>query len=193
MRIERDSIAAYAAALALGGAPSRRDEQPTLATREQLAAFWLGLDAINFGSGWFPTLRKRAGHSGYGTIAAALRDRVERDGPWTAAELTELDPAAVAQVLGQTGRPRADGALRALAQRARGPRRRRVRRFVRGRGRRRTAARPWRSPPSSARGRASADSSRYEELEVPFLKRAQIAAADLSRAGVADLRRPRRG
>jgi hypothetical protein len=30
-----------------------------------------------------------------------------------------------------------------------------------------------------------ADSSRYRELEVPFLKRAQIAAADLQRAGVA--------
>ena len=28
------------------------------------------------------------------------------------------------------------------------------------------------------------DTSRYEELEIPFLKRAQIAAADLSRAGV---------
>jgi hypothetical protein len=30
-----------------------------------------------------------------------------------------------------------------------------------------------------------ADCSRYGELEVPFLKRAQIAAADLQRAGVA--------
>ncbi len=30
-----------------------------------------------------------------------------------------------------------------------------------------------------------ADSSRYDELTVPFLKRAQISAADLSRAGVA--------
>ena len=30
-----------------------------------------------------------------------------------------------------------------------------------------------------------ADRSRYEELELPFLKRAQIAAADLHRAGVA--------
>ena len=41
------------------------------------------MDAINFGSGWFPTLRKRAGLSGYNTIAAALSDRF-RDGAWSA-------------------------------------------------------------------------------------------------------------
>jgi hypothetical protein len=33
-----------------------------------------------------------------------------------------------------------------------------------------------------------ADASRYDELIVPFLKRAQIAAADLARAGVAEFR-----
>ena len=37
-----------------------------------IAAYWLTLDAINFGSGWFPTLRKRDGLSGYNTIASAL-------------------------------------------------------------------------------------------------------------------------
>jgi hypothetical protein len=57
----------------------------------------LQLDAINFGSGWFPTLRKRPGLSGYRTIAAAL----EEHGPWTNAELRRLDAGAVAAVLGQ--------------------------------------------------------------------------------------------
>jgi hypothetical protein len=57
----------------------------------------LQLDAINFGSGWFPTLRKRPGLSGYRTIAAAFGDH----GPWTNAELRGLDAAAVAGVLGQ--------------------------------------------------------------------------------------------
>ena len=40
--------------------------------------------------------------------------------------------------------------------------------------------------------RSYADTSRYSELQIPFLKRAQIAAADLHRAGVttfADLNR----
>ena len=32
----------------------------------------LVLDSINFGSGWFPTLRKRPGMSGYFTVASSL-------------------------------------------------------------------------------------------------------------------------
>ena len=42
--------------------------------------FTLTLDAINFGSGWFPTLRKRPGCSGYFTVAWALTDRFRADG-----------------------------------------------------------------------------------------------------------------
>jgi hypothetical protein len=57
----------------------------------------LQLDAINFGSGWFPTLRKRPGMSGYRTVAAAMADR----GPWTNRELRGLDAASVAAVLDQ--------------------------------------------------------------------------------------------
>src|SRR3954463_4538182 len=44
-------------------------------SREDVAAYLLTLDAINFGSGWFPTLRKRPGCSGYYTVAWALADR----------------------------------------------------------------------------------------------------------------------
>jgi Queuosine salvage protein len=57
----------------------------------------LQLDAINFGSGWFPTLRKRPGLSGYRTVAAAFAEH----GPWTNAELRALDAPAVAAALGQ--------------------------------------------------------------------------------------------
>ena len=42
---------------------------------EDVATYLLTLDAINFGSGWFPTLRKRPGCSGYFTVAWALADR----------------------------------------------------------------------------------------------------------------------
>jgi putative queuosine salvage protein len=69
--------------------------------REEVVAYLITLDAINFGSGWFPTLRKRPGSSGYFTIASALADRFRTDGPWSAQELRELDAAAVAAVLGQ--------------------------------------------------------------------------------------------
>jgi hypothetical protein len=57
----------------------------------------LQLDAINFGSGWFPTLRKRPGMSGYRSIAAAFAEH----GPWSNRELRRLDAGAVATALGQ--------------------------------------------------------------------------------------------
>jgi hypothetical protein len=69
--------------------------------REAVAAYLLTLDAINFGSGWFPTLRKRPGSSGYYTVAWALADRFRAQGPWTNEELRELAPAEIAQVLEQ--------------------------------------------------------------------------------------------
>ena len=36
-------------------------------------AFVVTLDAVNFGSGWFPELRKRPGMSGYFTVSTSLR------------------------------------------------------------------------------------------------------------------------
>src|SRR4051812_1391208 len=68
---------------------------------EDVAAYLLTLDAINFGSGWFPTLRKRPGSSGYHTIASALADRFRARGPWSSAELRALEASEVADVLGQ--------------------------------------------------------------------------------------------
>src|SRR4051795_6163082 len=53
---------------------------------EHVASYLLTLDAINFGSGWFPTLRKRAGRAGYFTIASALTERFRSHGPWSNAE-----------------------------------------------------------------------------------------------------------
>jgi hypothetical protein len=67
----------------------------------EVAAYLLTLDAINFGSGWFPTLRKRPGRSGYFTVALALADRFRAHGPWSNAELRALDGAGLAAVLGQ--------------------------------------------------------------------------------------------
>jgi Potential Queuosine, Q, salvage protein family len=68
---------------------------------EDVAAYMLTLDAINFGSGWFPTLRKRPGCSGYFTVAWALADRWRATGSWSPAQLRELDASELAEVLGQ--------------------------------------------------------------------------------------------
>ena len=50
-------------------------------SREDVARYVLTLDSINFGSGWFPTLSKRPGCSGYYTVAWALADRFREHGP----------------------------------------------------------------------------------------------------------------
>jgi hypothetical protein len=68
---------------------------------DDVADYMLVLDSINFGSGWFPTLRKRPGCSGYFTVAWALADRWRSAGPWSASELRALKGIDVAAVLGQ--------------------------------------------------------------------------------------------
>jgi hypothetical protein len=70
-------------------------------TRDDVAAYLLTLDAINFGSGWFPTVRKRPGCSGYYTVSWALADRWRERGPWTNDELRRMAAEEIADVLGQ--------------------------------------------------------------------------------------------
>ena len=159
---------------------------PAADARERAAASVLTLDAINFGSGWFPTLRKRAGLSGYGTVAAGLADHERRHGPFTAAALAGLEPEDLATITGQDrdhplmslfavslndlgARVGAEhgGFFTALVDAADGS----AVRLARALGR-------W---------PCFADVSRLDDHVLPFLKRAQIAAADLARAGVAEL------
>jgi hypothetical protein len=70
-----------------------------------VADYLLALDAINFGSGWFPTLRKRTDGgcpvSGYFTVSWSLADHVRAHGPPTAAWLRALDTRTVAELLDQ--------------------------------------------------------------------------------------------
>src|SRR3954447_24281494 len=66
---------------------------------EDVAMYALTLDSINFGSGWFPTLRKRPGCSGYYTVAWALADRFRSLGPWSPAELRLTAADELADVL----------------------------------------------------------------------------------------------
>jgi hypothetical protein len=186
VRVAEEAIGPYATRLPLAGAPPASDPEAHLmtGTPEQLAAFWLTLDAINFGSGWFPTLRKRAGRSGYFTIAIGLTERVAAAGPWTAPELARLDPHEIGAALGQDPGHELMGlfarSLRDLGHH--------VEREYQGR----FAAvldDAGDSAVSLVRTLAGwecfADASRYDGLTVPFLKRAQIAAADLHRAGLA--------
>ncbi len=185
VRIDEDRIAAYAEALAPAlkaqrTAPGDREAHLTTGDRDTLAAFWLTLDAINFGSGWFPTLNKRPGRSGYFTVAMGIRDKFATCGAWSQDELRGITAAEIALTLGQEpAHPLMALFARSLADLGA-----------------RTAD-GFAVAVDAARGSAVAlaqtlgswrcfeDTSAYDELTVPFLKRAQIAAADLHGAGVA--------
>src|SRR5215213_11621967 len=89
VRVEQDAIAGYARRLPAASPPAP-DLAPG-APDEDRAAFGLQLNAVNFGSGWFPTLRKQPGMSGFRTVEAGLRAR----GPWSAEELAAIGRAEV--------------------------------------------------------------------------------------------------
>ncbi len=187
VRIAHDTIAAYTESLAASVTltePSLSEPLIADAERETAVAFWLTLDAINFGSGWFPTLRKRTQPTGYRTIAAGVKRRFDEHGAWSASELAAIEASELAVVLDQEPDHELlqlfTGSLRDLGTRVRD-----------GYGGRFT------SLVDEACGSAVAlvarlagwdsfaDVSAYDGRDVPFLKRAQIAAADLERAGAA--------
>ncbi|NLT06883.1 MAG: hypothetical protein GXY03_11325 [Solirubrobacterales bacterium] len=159
-----------------GPPPALDPERHFLAgTTQEVALFTLTLDAINFGSGWFPTLRKRPGCSGYNTVAWALTDRFRADGPWTAGELEALDGPAVAAVLGQEP----DHELMGLYARAL----RELGAFLGDRGALDVVA----AAGGSAERLAEQLAAGMPLFDDPgFYKRAQIVPADLALAGVAD-------
>jgi Queuosine salvage protein len=184
VRIDEAAIPAYATALP-ATSPATADDLLVDGPRELRAAFHLTLDAINFGSGWFPTLRKRDGRSGYWTVALGLRDRFAAHGTWSAAELREVAAAELAATLGQDP----EHELMGLFARSLNDLGAHVEAEHGG---------SFRAVADAAAGSAVAvaerlacwdcfaDSSPYDGRRVPFFKRAQITAADLHHAGVGD-------
>jgi hypothetical protein len=177
VRIVHDAVEPYAQTLASESPPAPDLEGATL---EERAAFSLTLNAVNFGSGWFPTLRKKAGKSGYRTVEAGLRAH----GPWTADQLAAMTAEEIAAAtaqdpehelmghyarhlreLGERVRDAHDGSFLALARSGDGS----AERLAAHLGSWPT----WR------------DVSSYRGEAVPFFKRAQIAAADLAVSGIA--------
>ena len=142
---------------------------------EEVALYMLTLDAINFGSGWFPTLIKRPGCSGYYTISSALADRFRAEGGWSPAELRTIGTGELAQVLGQDPDHELIG-LYAYALRDLGA-------FMGDR----TATEVVEAAGGSAERLAEQLSSEMEFFaDRGFFKRAQITPNDLVLAGVAE-------
>jgi hypothetical protein len=148
-------------------------------------AFVVALDAVNFGSGWFPFMKKRPGCSGYFTVATALTERFDRQGPLPAKALSQFTAADCARLFGQDlAVPEMAELMGHFADAWRELGGFLLRRFD---GR-------FEGLVEAAGGRAARlvdllaelphyrDVSRYEELEVPLYKRAQLTAADLALA-----------
>ncbi len=175
--IENDRIAAYAAALPPPPAPPAESSN-----RSHERAFWLTMDAINFGSGWFPTLRKAPGRSGYHTIHDGLRRRFTEAGPWTPGDLAVLKAGEIAQTVGQDS----EHELMALFATSLNDLGEHLLNDHNGSFDAIVGDSAVELVQTLAGWACFEDSSVYEGRTVPFLKRAQIAAADLARAGVAE-------
>lgn len=188
MRIDEGAIAEYAAGLPV---PAGKDLPPFAADDPKtVAAFAICMNAINFGSGWWPTIRKRPGHSGYATMAAGVTERFERAGPWSTEELATMDAETIAPVVGQDPEHplmlQFADALRDVGDHIENDHG----------GCFLAPAEEARSIPDLAGTFSTwdtfADTSTYDGRPVPFFKRAQLAAADLHRARVADIPGPDR-
>jgi hypothetical protein len=164
-------------------APHLDPAHHSLADDDARLAYVVTLDAINFGSGYFPYLAKRPGLSGYFTVATCLEERFQQKGAWTADELAALGDAELASLLAQDmGVPEVaelmDLFARALNELGRF--------LLEGYGG--DFAGPVREAGGSAEklveilGRMSFydDVSHYDGIEVPLYKRAQLTSADLA-------------
>jgi hypothetical protein len=179
VRIAGSAIPPYALTLPIDSPPAP-DLEPG-ASDERRAAFGLQLNAVNFGSGWFPTLRKPDGLSGFRTVEAGLKRR----GPWTAEELTRVDAAEAAATFGGQDpehelMPLFASALNELGEHA----------LAEHGGSFHALARSGGGSAVALAGQLAAlptwhDVSTYDGAPVPFFKRAQLAAADLHLQGVA--------
>lgn len=187
VRIHAPAIEAYVRELAAAD-PTTPGHDPVchhLDDGANTAAFFLTLDAINFGSGYFPFLRKRPGLSGYFTVASALADRFRSRGPLAADELAAITAEGCGELFGQdAGHPvvgelmarfaqalndlgallaaRYDGSCTALIEAAAGSAARLIGRL---------AEMPY-----------FQDVQTHAGEPVAFYKRAQLAAADLALA-----------
>jgi hypothetical protein len=180
-----DAIAPYATSLAGSDRlrPTYDDAHHFKGPEADTVSYTLTLDSVNFGSGYFPHLRKRPGMSGYFTVASSLRDRWRQDGPLSGAELRNVRPEDCARLFGQVDNAGPAQQLMALFARA-----------FNDLGE--WLGRCYDDDPLAAIADAGGSAARLvalvaempfyrdvsslDGMEVPFYKRAQIVASDLS-------------
>jgi len=187
VHIESKGIARVAASLAAEAAEARLGDpaHEPFADASTTLAYVFTVDAVNFGSGWFPVLDKLPGRSGYMTISTHLRAHFERRGPWSPADLQKLDGTECARVFGQRSENEEALELMALFARSLSD----LGHFLERKGMsgfEDLVAAADRSAERMVELLAEMpfyhDVAHYHGREVPLYKRAQITPADLSLA-----------
>ena len=185
VHINPDRVSAYAASLI----PHLTDKQALdpschyVGHGEDSVAFIITLDAINFGSGYFPHLRKRPGMSGYFTIASSLTDLFTKQGPLSARELSEITASDCAKIFAQDVGDSAVEELMSLFSRALTDLGSYLRARFHGRFTELVAAADHSAVRLVDILRVMPlffDEEQYRGMNVPFCKRAQITASDLA-------------
>jgi hypothetical protein len=153
---------------------------------ESTIAFIVTLDAVNFGSGYFPHLRKREGKSGYFTIAGGLEDHWRAHGPLDSAALRAATPESCSALFAQPLDDPARAELMGLFARAWNELGQRLE-AVHGGSFTRLVSCAAGSAEALVRELAELPSYRDEcvyegDLRVPLYKRAQITVSDLNEA-----------
>jgi len=185
VRINYDQIESYSASLPLEQirAPELQRDRHHLNRGAETLAYFVTLDAINFGSGYFPHLAKRPGMSGYFTVAASLNDYFKSHGPLTALQLEALDGPCCSKIFGQDASNETISELMRLFASALNDLGRLLSSRFNG---------SFTGMIEEANGSAESlariltqmpffnDVERYSDFDVPFYKRAQLTAADLA-------------
>lgn len=185
VRIDDQRIPDYAGSLPLqqAASPELDTDRHFIGTEEETIAFFLTLDSINFGSGYFPHLRKRPGMSGYFTVASSLTDHYRAHGPISAQGLASITAETCAEMFGQKDTDSVVQELMGLFARALND----LGIYLLDRFDGDFAA-----PVAAAGGSAETlvrmlaempffnDVQPYQGLRAPFYKRAQLTAADLA-------------
>jgi hypothetical protein len=185
--INRDRVPAYAASL-ITHVTDKQTLDPSFhyaGHGEDSVAFIITLDAINFGSGYFPHLRKRPGMSGYFTIASSLTDLFTKRGPLSARELSEITASDCAKIFAQDMDDPAVAELMSLFSRALTDLGSYLRARFHGRFSELIAAADHSAVRLVDILRVMPlffDEEQYRGMNVPFYKRAQITASDLNLA-----------
>jgi hypothetical protein len=182
--VDGTALDCLAASLDRADPPLLPEERAAGGDEEATAAEVMAWNAVNFGSGWFPHLRKRSGLSGARTLASAFADHVRRQGPPSAPWLASSDAARCADLFRQPHPGPVDDLLDLFARSWRDLGQLLLDRYGG------SAAELVRAAGGSAERLVAElaamplvrDVVGYDGRQVPFVKRAQITVSHLDRA-----------